>query len=95
MQSQDQSATGRTRGAVDARRYMPSMDIFALPSQYEGFPYVLLEALHAGLPVISTPVGGALESVVPDVNGIIVPHDKRPTRSIKMLHEIDVVQLKK
>jgi hypothetical protein len=26
---------------------------------------------------------------------IIVPHDKRPTRSIKMLHEIDVVQLKK
>lgn len=26
---------------------------------------------------------------------IIVPHDKRPTRSIKMLREIDVVQLKK
>jgi hypothetical protein len=26
---------------------------------------------------------------------IIVPHDKRPTRSAKMLREIDVVQLKK
>jgi glycosyltransferase involved in cell wall biosynthesis len=62
-------------GAVDARQYMPAMDIFALPSRYEGFPYVLLEALNAGLPVVSTPVGGALESVVPGVNGMIVPHD--------------------
>jgi glycosyltransferase involved in cell wall biosynthesis len=62
-------------GAVDARQYMPAMDIFALPSRYEGFPYVLLEAFHAGLPVVSTPVGGALESVVPGVNGVIVPHD--------------------
>lgn len=26
---------------------------------------------------------------------IIVPHDKRPTRSLKLLQEIDVVQLKK
>jgi hypothetical protein len=26
---------------------------------------------------------------------IIVPHDKRPARSLKMLQEIDVVQLKK
>lgn len=26
---------------------------------------------------------------------IVVPHDKRPTRSLRMLHEIDVVQLNK
>lgn len=26
---------------------------------------------------------------------IVVPHDKRPTRSLRMLQEIDVVQLKK
>lgn len=64
-------------GAVDARRYMPAMDIFALPSQYEGFPYVLLEAMHAGLPIVSTPVGGALESIVPGVSGIIVPHGQK------------------
>jgi glycosyltransferase involved in cell wall biosynthesis len=64
-------------GAVDARRYMPAMDIFVLPSQYEGFPYVLLEAMHAGLPIVSTPVGGALESIVPGVSGIIVPHGQK------------------
>jgi glycosyltransferase involved in cell wall biosynthesis len=61
-------------GAVDARQYMPAMDIFVVPSLYEGFAYVLLEALYAGLPIVSTPVGGAHESVKPGVNGFIVPH---------------------
>jgi glycosyltransferase involved in cell wall biosynthesis len=61
-------------GAVDARKYMPAMDIFVMPSLYEGFAYVLLEALYAGLPIVSTPVGGAYESVKPGVNGFIAPH---------------------
>ncbi len=62
-------------GAVNGQRIMAAMDIFALPSLYEGFAYVLLEALNAGLPIVSTPVGGTLESVLPDVNGFIVPHN--------------------
>jgi glycosyltransferase involved in cell wall biosynthesis len=62
-------------GAVDARRYFPAMDIFALTSLYEGFAYVLIEALQAALPIVTTPVGGALEAVIPGVNGIVVPHD--------------------
>ena len=62
-------------GSVDARQYMPAMDMFVLPSLYEGFPYVLLEALHAGLPIVSTPVGGSHECVTPGLNGMIVPHD--------------------
>jgi glycosyltransferase involved in cell wall biosynthesis len=62
-------------GAVNARAYMPAMDIFVLPSRYEGFAYVLIEALYAGLPIVSTPVGGAKESVAPGVNGVIAPQD--------------------
>jgi len=62
-------------GAVDARRYLPAMDMFVLPSLYEGFAYVLIEALQAGLPIIATPVGGAHESITPGVNGMIVPHN--------------------
>jgi glycosyltransferase involved in cell wall biosynthesis len=61
-------------GAVDARQYMPAMDIFVVPSLYEGFAYVLLEALYAGLPIVCTPVGGAYESVKPGLNGFIVSH---------------------
>jgi glycosyltransferase involved in cell wall biosynthesis len=64
-------------GAVDAVQYMAAMDVFAMPSLYEGFAYVLIEALHAGLPVVATPVGGVNESVAPGKNGIIVPHHPR------------------
>jgi glycosyltransferase involved in cell wall biosynthesis len=61
-------------GEVDAVQYMPAMDILAMPSMYEGFAYVLIEALQAGLPLVATPVGGTVESIVPGKNGIIVPH---------------------
>jgi len=74
-------------GAVDARQYMPAMDIFALPSLYEGFAYVLLEALCTGLPIVSTPVGGTYESILPGVNGIIVPHDS-PHEMAAALHRL-------
>ena len=61
-------------GAIDAVQYMPAMDVLAMPSVYEGFAYVLLEALHVGLPIVATPVGGTAESVLPGKTGIIIPH---------------------
>ncbi|HEX6813111.1 MAG TPA: glycosyltransferase [Planctomycetota bacterium] len=51
---------------------MPAFDVFALPSRYEGLPYVLLEAVAAGLPIVSTPVGGSETVVQHDANGLIV-----------------------
>ena len=50
---------------------MPGFDVFALPSRYEGLPYVLLEAVAAGLPIVSTPVGGSETVIDDDANGII------------------------
>jgi glycosyltransferase involved in cell wall biosynthesis len=63
----------RWMGALNSRRLMLAFDIFAVPSLYEGFPYVFLEALRAGLPIVTTDVGGAREAVEPGVNGFIVP----------------------
>lgn len=48
----------------DAKKYLNVFDIFMLPSLKEGLPYVLMEAGLAGLPIISTNVGG-----IPDIFG--------------------------
>lgn len=40
--------------AVDPWPYLASAEIFVLSSDYEGFPLVLAEAMHAGLKIVST-----------------------------------------
>lgn len=50
-----------------------SLDIYACPSQTEGFSNVLLEAMAAGRPVIATTVGGNPEAVADGETGILVP----------------------
>lgn len=50
-----------------------SSDIYVLPSKAEGLPLVLLEAMSAGLPWISTPVGGVPEVLGSLRGGIVLP----------------------
>ena len=47
-------------------------DIFALPSLYEGFGIVYIDALACGLPVVTTFCGGP-EEVIDETNGYLVP----------------------
>ncbi|HWY31076.1 MAG TPA: glycosyltransferase family 4 protein, partial [Candidatus Acidoferrum sp.] len=49
--------------------------IMALTSDYEGFPNVILEAMAAELPVISTPAGDASRIVQDGGTGYIVEYD--------------------
>jgi glycosyltransferase involved in cell wall biosynthesis len=52
--------------------FMKSMDIFVLPSYWESFPFVLLEAMACGKPIITTNVGGNPFAVIDDVNGLLI-----------------------
>jgi glycosyltransferase involved in cell wall biosynthesis len=63
----------RWMGEVPWELQMPAFDLFTVPSLYEAMPYVLLEALFAGLPIVATQVGGAKLLVEPEVNGYLVP----------------------
>ena len=57
---------------VDAKDYFSAMDLLMITSRYEGFSYVMIEALAAGVPLISTPVGGIHEAIGDDNCGIII-----------------------
>jgi glycosyltransferase involved in cell wall biosynthesis len=60
---------GQVRNVAD---YLACLDVFMLTSRVEGLPNSLVEAQLAGVPVISTDVGGARETFVPGVTGRLV-----------------------
>lgn len=58
----------------DVYNYLQLADVFVLPTvSREGMPTAILEAMRAGLPVISTDVGGVTELVKHGETGIIIP----------------------
>ena len=57
----------------DMPAYYSLMDVFVHPSLRDGMPNAILEAMTCGLPVVSTPVGGALDVVKDRDNGMLFP----------------------
>lgn len=55
-----------------AGKYNSIADLFILPSNYEGLPMVILEAMSMGKPVVASDVGGISEIVIDGENGYVV-----------------------
>jgi glycosyltransferase involved in cell wall biosynthesis len=65
-------------------------DIFVfVPNRPEGHPMVIIEAMAAGLPIISTDQGAITESVIDGVNGFIVKPDSPEEIADKIRFLID------
>ncbi len=62
---------GWVRGA-DKEHLLASAGVYALPSYNEGLPMSVLEAMAAGLPILSSPVGGIPDAVEDGVEGYLV-----------------------
>jgi glycosyltransferase involved in cell wall biosynthesis len=65
--------TGRR---MDVPRLVHAFDVFALSSKTEGLPLVVPEAMAAGLPIVTTAVGGLPSVIETGVTGLLVPVDE-------------------
>ena len=60
------------RNSDETKRIMAALDIFWLTSQYEGLPYVLLEAMALRVPIVATDVVGT-RGLLRGAAGLLVP----------------------
>ena len=77
QQQVKEASLGRNVLFLGSRKDIPELlsccDLSIHPSESEGLPNALLEAMAAGLPVIATSVGGVPEVVLSEVHGLLVP----------------------
>jgi glycosyltransferase involved in cell wall biosynthesis len=57
----------------DVPSLLHSADVFAFPSRTEGLPNALLEAMAAGLPIVTTDAPGCRDLIQDGVTGLVAP----------------------
>ncbi|HET8945777.1 MAG TPA: glycosyltransferase family 4 protein [Candidatus Polarisedimenticolia bacterium] len=60
-------------GRDDAATLLSAFDVLLHPSRHEALPRAVLEALHAGIPVVAAAVGGVPEAIADGRSGLLVP----------------------
>jgi glycosyltransferase involved in cell wall biosynthesis len=63
---------------LDVDLILPAFDVFALSSLSEGLPMTIIEAMAAGVPIVSTAVGGVPEMVRDGQEALLVPASPSP-----------------
>jgi glycosyltransferase involved in cell wall biosynthesis len=75
VRARDLADSVRFVGAKPARSAFASGCLLVVPSRAESLPYIVLEAAAAGVPLITTRVGGIPEIFGPDVADLVPPDD--------------------
>jgi glycosyltransferase involved in cell wall biosynthesis len=57
----------------DMPRVLAALDVFVLPSLYEGLPFAVLEAMSTARPIVATSVDGTAEVIADGQNGLLAP----------------------
>lgn len=65
--------------------WLTKVDVVLLLSEHEGLPNALIEAQLAGVPVITSPAGGAPETLVPDETGFVTSPTPTPSEVGELL----------
>jgi glycosyltransferase involved in cell wall biosynthesis len=59
---------------ADTKPWLARSDLFLMTSRYEGYPAVLIEAMAAGLPIVTTACSAAIQEIVASTElGAIIP----------------------
>ena len=79
----------------DAISHINALDIFAMPSENEGLPRVILEAMLLGKPVIASDITGPSELVIDGETGFLVPAGQTERFADAMLRLIKNAEMRK
>lgn len=83
------------RNADQVRDLLHSADILILPSHHEGLPMAILEAMAAGVTVISTPVGAIPDAIIDGETGLLVTPGDPAALAGAILRLLDDVSLRR
>lgn len=73
----------------DVLDVLPALDVFALPSRYEGLPTAIVEAMICGVPVVATAVNAVPDLVIPGETGLLVPPGRPDLLAAAVGHLLD------
>ncbi|BAS56508.1 group 1 glycosyl transferase [Leptolyngbya boryana NIES-2135] len=60
-------------GVENLHLYYAAADVSVVPSHYEPFGLVAIEAMASGTPVVASDVGGLQFTVIPEITGLLAP----------------------
>ncbi|PSL43738.1 glycosyltransferase involved in cell wall biosynthesis [Chitinophaga niastensis] len=79
---------------TDVPAVLHAIDIYCLPSLWEGFPIGVLEAMAMGKAVIASDVDGTKEAIQHEVTGLLVPPKDTPALAEAIIRLVDDTQLR-